>query len=193
MKHWGILSLIILVGLASIIGGCSWVSKLTSSSLLPEQALPQSKTNAATIDFYAINWDDFPEERRLYVQELSKVIEEKITQWLGHRIRVTRFEILAGSSVPHRERPLASFPFKPSNTYKTVISAMVTKAMRSKANYLVARLRADTTDPQAICQLVAKIDKSSNSDYYLYIDTKGNKALLKEVHKIIKSCGGEKK
>lgn len=190
-KQGGLLSLLFFIGLGFTVGGCGLVSELTNFPQSSEQAFPQAKTNTVTIDFYAIDWNDFPEEKRAYMQELSKIVEEKVTQWLGHRIRVTRFEILPGSSVPHGERPLASFSFKPSDTYKTVVSAMVTKAMSSKAKYLVARLRANPIDPQAVCKVYARIEGSRNSDYYLHIDTKGDKALLKEVYKILKSCGGE--
>jgi hypothetical protein len=182
-------SILLIATLALVAAGCSWIG--LKGFQVTERLSPQGKVQTIDfIDFYAINWDDFPEEKKLYTRAISKIIEEKITQWLGHRIRIVRFEILPESHTSHSERPLASFHFTPNDTYKAAVSSIITKAMSNKAKYLVAKLRANPIDPVAICKVLDKINKSRNSDYYLYIeDTQGNEALLKEVYKILKTCG----
>lgn len=179
--------LLLMVGLASIIGGCSWVSKLTNSSLSSEQALPQAKTNAATIDFYAIDPDDFPSEKEKLLQEMKKLLEEVHKAWLGHPINIVKIDMPVLSSDLALARPLATIPVKPSvasAAFKTAFEAIIAKAKNNKEKYLVASINANSITPAELC---AAYKATIRSRLY-YIDTQGNEILRQEVNKLLKSC-----
>lgn len=187
MKQRGILFLIILVGLASIIGGgCSWVSKLTNFPQSSDLALPQAKA-AATIDFYAIDLNDFPNEKERLIQEARKYISKLLEQWAGYPIKIEQINILP----PFPTRPIATLSPGVADQslvgYKAVSQEIMAGVRQNKAKYLVASIIAKPLSPREFCAALEKVYQAGKPGPF-WVDFRGDETLHEQMYKLFKDC-----
>lgn len=186
MKQWVILPLIILVGLASILGGCSWVSKLTNFPQSSDLALPQAKA-AATIDFYAIDLNDFPNEKERLIQEARKYIGKLLKQWAGYPIKIEQINILP----PFPTRPIVTLSPGVADQslvgYKAVSQEIMAKVRQNKAKYLVASIIAKPLSPREFCAALEKVYKAGKPGPF-WVDVHGDETLHEQMYKLFKDC-----
>lgn len=197
MKQRIILHLLFLVGLASIISGCSWVSKLTNSPWALEQVLPQAQKNT-TIDFYVIDLKEFPVEREILRQELQKLIER-----VRRPVKIKEFDLSLPTSILSQLPPPPSFLIdilfgnlgnrltssKRKSQLDIIEEAIIAKAKKNKEKFLVASIRNNPIDPAELCHSFEKVHKGAARAGMFYIDMDYNDTILRnKVYKILKNC-----
>ncbi len=197
MKQRGILPLIFLVGLAFIIGGCSWASKLINFPQASDLALSQAKTTTTTIDFYVINLDDFPSEKQILRQELQKRVEVIVRQRFGPQAKIKEFSL---GPIPQLSPPpslLIDMLFgdiqdqltSPQGQLGIIEEAITTKVKNNKQKFLVASIKTNPIDPAELCYAFERFYRDGAKAGTFYVDMdRNNKALRNKIRELLRNC-----
>ncbi len=193
-------SILLLIGLSWVAGGCSWVNQLTGVPSIIKKASPQAQTTA-TVDFYVIDLRDFPEENNRLLKASKEFLEEVHREQFGRPVKIEIIDTPIPTVPPDLAlKLLGIFPIQPdqakvvikssrafqaSKVMKTLFQEIRIKARNNKEKYLVASISANPIDPEKLCTAFKRVLTSGTA---FIIDTHDDEALRSKVNKLLRNC-----